>query len=246
MSADLRKLFLLHFVANGLLLWLGYEWLGVGESTGPRLALSAFYALALLAGACWLHGAAFAFFRLGSGTKAAVHAALRNLVPLVVAAILVLGLYSLVAWAADASGQPAFKLASWLTLHLRSAVKPTAIARVFNALFWILRWVVLPVGLLPMASGISSLGWRGFGEITWRAGWRYWVAVPVLLVMGFILPFATIGFVPGITGFALELISFAIRALIAYLLFLGSVFALAFATSRGKPPLNQPKTVAAP
>ena len=48
---------MLHLVANALLLWLGYEWLGVGESTALRLAWSALDALAILALVCWLHGA---------------------------------------------------------------------------------------------------------------------------------------------------------------------------------------------
>jgi hypothetical protein len=246
MNAELRKLFLLHFAGNALLLWLGYEWLGVGESSGPRLALSAFEALALLTLACWLHGAAFAHFRLGTGIKAAFVNALRHLALLLIAAILVLTLYGLIAWAAGASGQAAFKLASWLTLKLRTPVKPPSVVRIFGVCFWILRWIVLPVGLLPMARGIATRGWRGFGEITWFAGWRYWLAVPVLLAAGFILPFSIIGLVPHVNGFALELISFAIRLLVAYLLFVGSALALAFVTSRGKPAVSQPKTVAVP
>ena len=63
MSAATRKLCLLHLAANALLLWLGYEWLGVAESTRLRLALSAVDALAILALVCWLHGATFAYFR---------------------------------------------------------------------------------------------------------------------------------------------------------------------------------------
>ncbi len=81
--------------------------------------------------------------------------ALRQLPALVAAAVLVLALYGLLAWAAGASGQPAFRLASWLTLKLRTPVKPVTVARVFLAGFWIVRWVVLPVALLPMASGIA-------------------------------------------------------------------------------------------
>ena len=41
-----RKLLFLHLPANALLLWLGYEWLGVGESTRLRLFVSALEALA--------------------------------------------------------------------------------------------------------------------------------------------------------------------------------------------------------
>jgi hypothetical protein len=223
MSAASRKLFVLHLVANALLLWLGYEWLGVGESTRPRLLFSALDALAILALACWLHGATLVFFGTGGG---AFRTALRHLPALVAAAIVVLALYGLLAWAAAASGQPAFRLASWLTLKLRIPVKPANIARIFLGGFWIVRWIVLPVALLPMASGIANRGWRGFAEFTWRGGWRYWLEVPLLLVAGLLLPFVLLGWVPAVSGFTLEVVSFSLRMLAAYLLFAGALWTL--------------------
>jgi hypothetical protein len=223
MSTASRKLFLLHLVANALLLWLGYEWLGVGESTRPRLLFSALDALAILALACWFHGATLVFFGTGGG---AFRTALRHLPALVAAAIVVLALYGLLAWAAAASGQPAFRLASWLTLKLRTPVKPANIARIFLGGFWIVRWIVLPVALLPMASGIANRGWRGFTEFTWRGGWRYWLEVPLLLVAGFLLPFVLLGWVPAVSGFTLEMVSFSLRMLAAYLLFVSALWRL--------------------
>ena len=229
MSAASRKLFLLHLVANALLLWLGYEWLGVGESTRPRLLFSALDALAILALACWFHGATLVYFRAGGPEpkiNGAFRTALRHLPALLVAAILVLALYGLLAGAAAASGQPAFRLASWLTLKLRTPVKPATVARIFLGGFWIVRWAVLPVALLSMASGIAARGWHGFGEFTWRGGWRYWLEVPLLLVAGFLLPFVLLAWVPATSGFTLEVVSFSLRMLAAYLLFVGASWTL--------------------
>ena len=229
MSTASRKLFLLHLVANALLLWLGYEWLGVGESTRPRLLFSALDALAILALACWFHGATLVYFRAGGPEpkiNGAFRTALRHLPALLVAAILVLALYGLLAGAAAASGQPAFRLASWLTLKLRTPVKPATVARIFLGGFWIVRWAVLPVALLPMASGIAARGWHGFGEFTWRGGWRYWLEVPLLLVAGFLLPFVLLGWVPTVNGFTLEVVSFSLRMLAAYLLFVSALWKL--------------------
>ncbi|MCX6626035.1 MAG: hypothetical protein NTW28_00195, partial [Candidatus Solibacter sp.] len=220
MSTAARKLFLLHLMTNALLLWLGYEWLGVGESTRLRLLWSALAALAILVLVCWLHGATMVFFRTGgeAGIGGAFRTAMRHIPALLGAAILMLAIYGLLAWAAAASGQPAFRLASWLTLKLRTPVKPLTVARVFLGGFWIVRWVVLPVGLLPMASGIAARGWRGFGESGWRGGWRYWLEVPLLLVAGLVLPFAVLGWVPAVSGFTLEMASFSARMVVAYLL----------------------------
>jgi hypothetical protein len=225
MSA-VRKLFVLHLVADAILLWLGYQWLGVAESTRALLLFSVLSALGILALACWFHGATLAFFRAAGPKTEVARTALRHLPALVAAAILVLALYGLVAWAAAASGQPAFRLASWLTLKLRTAVKPTTVARIFLGGFWIVRWVVLPVALLPMASGIAARGWRGFGEFTWRRGWRCWLEVPLLLAAGLLLPFVVLSWVPTVSGFTLEVVSFSVRGLVAYLLFVGALWTL--------------------
>ncbi len=237
MSGARRRLFLLHLVANALLLWLGYEWLGVGESTRMRLVWSAVDALAILGLVCWFHGATLVFFRKGGEARIndAFRIALRHTPALVTAAVAVLALYGLLAWAAGASGQPAFRLASWLTLKLRTPVRPAMVARVFLGGFWLLRWMVLPVALLPMASGIASRGWRGFSEFTWRGGWRYWLEVPLLLAAGLLLPFVLLGWVPAVSGFAMEVVSFSLRMLAAYLLFVGAVWTLEWrtATERG-------------
>src|ERR1035438_5442785 len=184
-----RKLFVLHLVANALLLWLAYEWLGVGESPRRRLLWSALDALAILALVSWFHGATLVFFRTSEPKiNGAFRTALGHIPALLVAAILVLALYGLLAWAAAASGQPAFRLASWLTLKLRTPVKPATVTRIFLGGFWIVRWAVLPVALLPMASGIAASGWHGFIEFSWRGGWRYWLEAPLLLGAGFLLP----------------------------------------------------------
>ena len=181
----------------------------------------------VLALTCWFHGATLVFFREGElGIKNAFAASLRQVPALLAAAILVLALYGLVAWAAGASGQPAFRLASWLTLKLRTPVKPATVARIFLGGFWIVRWVLLPVVLLPVASGIAAHGWRGVVEIRGQSRWRYWLEVPLLLVAGLLLPFVVLGWVPGVSGFAIEAVSFAVRMLVAYLLFVGAMWTL--------------------
>jgi hypothetical protein len=77
-----------------------------------------------------------------------------------------------------------------------------------------------------MASGIAARGWRGFAEFTWRRGWRYWLEVPLLLVAGLVLPFVLLSWVPTVSGFTLEVISFSLRMLAAYLIFVGALWTL--------------------
>jgi len=91
-----------------------------------------------------------------------------------------------------------------------------------------------------MASGIAAHGWRGAGKIGWRGGWRYWLEVPLLLVAGLLLPFVVLGWVPAVSSFELEAISFLMRMIAAYLLFVGALWILELRTatnsSRGAGP----------
>jgi len=249
MTRTARNLCLLQLPANALLLWLAYEWLSMGESTLARLLGSAAAALSILALACWLHGATFASFRRGAepGVVAAFRTALRNLPPLLLMALAALALYGFLAWWAGYSATPAAKLASWLTFHFRKPVKPSTILGCFDAVLWMVRWVLLPADLLPLFSGVASRGWRGFDEFGWRRYSRlYRLEVPLLTLCALWLPFRLLNWVIRAGSFRLELLSFALRIGIAYLLFVAAAVLLAFLTSRGKPAASQLNTVASP
>jgi len=238
----------LHLAGNAVLLFLGYYWLGIGESRTLTLMWSLFVALFLAAVTAVLHGATFAYFGEPSpGLPAAFRTAVRHLPAIVAATLAVLALYVLLDRWAEYSTQPAFSIASWLTLNLRKPVKPATIQRLFNIVTWLVRWIVLPILLLPMIAGAASRGWRGFTYFGKPGGRRiYWLACPVLVLCGFWLPFRFIGWVPTVGSFAMEIISFTVRFLMAYLLFVGAWLLLAFLTSAGKPVLSQSRTVVSP
>lgn len=224
----------IHLAGNAFLLWLGYTWLGLGESRAGALMGSMTVALAMVCMACWLHGASFPFFaerRVG----AAFGAALRRLPALIAASIAVLVVYVLLSRLADAMDQPGFTLASWLTLKLRKPVRPATVQRVFQAVFFVIRWVVLPVLMLPMVSAIASRGWRGFAGIGGRCrSLLYWVEAPVLLLLAVWVPMKLIAWVPHVKSFHMEMTSFVVRAAAAYLLFVVGWLALASVTAGGK------------
>jgi hypothetical protein len=233
----MRAMAALHLAGNGLLLWLGYYWLGLGESRAATLAWSATIAAALLILACWLYGGAFAFFRIpGAGVLAAFRSVLRNLWKLAAFAIAVLVIYALLAKWQEYSGRPAFSIASWLTLKLRKPVKPASVLRVFNVALWLVRWLVLPAILVPAFAALA--GTRG----------RRWYSIeaPVLVILALWIPSRLLGWVPHVESFGMEMASFLVRALCAYLLFIAAGLGVAFRTSAGSPERSQPRTVASP
>jgi len=203
-----RQLFLIHLVGNALLLWLGYYWLGVGESRAATLIWSA---------AVLLHGATFVCFA-GADLKSALRSTLRNVLPILVIVCAATAIYLLLEQWADYSQQPAFRIASWLTMKFRKPVKPTSVERIFNIVLWIVEWVVIPVFLVPIFAAAASRGWRGLRPRAPER--RYWILCPVLLVLALWLPMRLITWTPYHGAFSLEMISFVFRAAAACLLFL--------------------------
>jgi len=221
-----------HLMGNALLLWLGYYWLGLGETRAATLAWSALVALLLLSLVCWLHGSTFAYF---SDTR---RLPLRRLPALVAAAITLLAVYWALARWSDYSSQPAFKIASYLTMTFRKPVKPATVLRVFNIVLWLVRWMAVPVLALPILCGIAT---RRHSR-----KWWYWIATPALLICALWLPLKLMGWTPLTGGFAMEMFSFVVRLPIAYLLFVGAWLVLVFLTSGGSPRATQSSTVASP
>jgi hypothetical protein len=238
MSRTFRIFYLLQLLLNAILLWLAYEWLAMSEFTVMRLVGSAIAALAILAAASWLHGATFASFREGAGPGAGTsfRTVLRHLLPLLLMVLAAIAIYSFLAWWAGYSITPAAELASWLTLKFRKPVRPDTVLRCFDAVLWMVRWVLLPADLLPLFSGIAARGWRGFNEFGWRRYSRlYRLEVPLLVLCAIWVPFRLVDWVPHVKGFNMEMTSFALRVLAAYLLFVSAAMVLAYLTSRGKP-----------
>jgi hypothetical protein len=233
-----------HAAANALLLWCGYYWLGVGESRGLSLAWSILLALAIVVLTCWTYGASFGSFR--GDVAAAWRTSLRNLLPLIAAAALIAAVYILLARWSDYSSEPVLKIASYLTWKLRKPVRPATVQSLFDWMLWAVRWVVVPVLVLPMLAAISTRGWRGWGAIASTRRRFYWIAAPVLLVCAFIVPFKLLGWTPHAKSFAVEMTSFVLRAAASYLLFIAGWLALAFVTSGGSPREAQPNTVVSP
>jgi len=239
---------LLQIFGNALLMWLLYYWLGIGEANAGQLLWSALVALLIAAAACCLHGAAFEYFRESPRRlRPAFGVTLRHLLPMLAAVIAIGVVYLFIFQIADWCSKPAFTIASYLTQKLRTPIKPASLLKGFLAVLWVVRWIVLPVLLLPMVAGIASRGWSGFGAFGARArSWRYWIEALALTLLALWIPFRLVGWVPHANSFSMEMISFLARATAGYLLFVGAWLLLVFITSSGTPRLSQPSTVPSP
>ena len=111
-----------------------------------------------------------------------------------------------------------------------------------------MRWVVLPVLLLPMMSAMAAGGWSGFRGI-WSAGFAdgsIGSSGAAAAAVHALIPLKLLGWTPHVNSFWMEAVSFTLRAVVVYLLFAGSWLVLAFVTSAGNPRLTQSSTVVSP
>lgn len=237
-----KNLIALHVFGNALLMLAAYYWLGIGESTGPRLIWSALVALLVVLAALWLHGAA----NVRADFGVALRTAARNLAPLFLLAVVVSGVYfGLDRWK-DYSATPAFNTASWLTLKLRRPVKPQTVQSVLDGALFAVRWIVVPVLLLPAFSAASARGWAGLKACCSRRSLLYWIEVPVLLLIALAVPLKLLGWVPKVEGFWVQTVSLVLRAGFGYLLFVAGSLTLAFLSSGGSPLRSQSSTATSP
>lgn len=237
----------IHLLSSAVLLLLGYYWLGIAESHTATLVWSICVALFIAVLGVWTYAASFVYFRQRAEWLTAWRTSLRNILPLAVAVLLLVAVYWLLAKWADYSSQPAFKIASYLTLKLRKPIRPSSILRVFNTVLWLVEWMALPVLFLPMLSRISASGWRGFAGVGSHANrWLYWIETPVLLFCAVRLPLLLLHWVPRVDSFGVEAASFTARAIVAYFFFVGAWLLLASVTLGGSPRPTQPSTAASP
>jgi hypothetical protein len=214
----MKQLAAIQLVGNAVALWVGYYWLSIGEARAGLLVWSFTVALFTSALFFWIHGAGLAYGRDPQSSPYLI--ALRRLPVLLAAAIVVLLLYIALAKLQDACADPSFRLASWLTLKLRKPVKPAAVLGIVVAIFWLIRWIVLPILLMAWTQWRRPPGLRG-GPV-----WAQRLLTPILLLVALWLPFRILHWHPLMTNFPLEMTSFIVRTAIAYLLFTGGLLAL--------------------
>jgi hypothetical protein len=218
MNAATVKIWVLHLLASAVVIASVYEWLTIGDSTALRLVATALFGLLLVVFTVWLHGVVFAHFREPAASViAAFRNSLRRLPILILVAIVAAASYWLLEWLLGKAYNTSVDIASWLTLHLQKAVHPSLILRIFTWKVRIVEWMIVPTLLLPLAAQ------------TWKARlreWTFWVLCPVLLLLAIYVPWRLMNWVHWHGSLGIEMTSFIVRWLVAWLLFVTAWFAV--------------------
>jgi hypothetical protein len=183
----MKHLWLIHFLANAILLVVFYEWLGIRDSRISQLLLSAFIGIALLSGIVLLHSQTF------------------NINPRRFAVIFLI--FLLIYWGLSAIplDKAGVWIASTLTFRSRKPVNPATVLNLLNGLRWILQWIVVPLILLQRT---RPAFWLQFAAIVLLAfvvpryliSWTPKLNGTALQILSFLLRFG-IAYCLAITGF---------------------------------------------
>ncbi|HXR76496.1 MAG TPA: hypothetical protein VN737_11020 [Bryobacteraceae bacterium] len=248
MRSSLTAVCALHLIGNALILWLGYAWLSIPESNAAHLLWSLLIVLVFACSALWLHGTAFVYFRRApeSNLRHSAVVALRHLPALFALAVIVIVLYWLLTVVNGLLDQPAFQLASWLTMTIRKPVPPARILALFHGIVWLVQWLVLPAILVPTAAKVAAEGFGSIRRLIEKPSLLRSLTIFVLLLGAVWAPMRLLAWVPEMPNFAAEMGSFLLRAIIAYLMFAGFLLALERAISSGRPSLTQRRSSAIP
>lgn len=249
MKSNALRLLGLHLAGNALLLYLGYAWLGVGESDAGQLLWSFVLLLLVVSGALWIHGSALVFFRQSDRSVARACAlAARHLPALLALALIAACLYGLAAWLRGRFDHTAFVIASYVTLKTRKPLAPEQVLHGYNFVLSLFRWLIFPALLLPLATDVAQNGWSGFRlkrGLSLRWALRC-IAICVLLLLAFSVPLKLMSWIPAFSQFWVQMASLMARMGAGYLLLVGALLGIEFLTSSGRPVRSHPVTVVSP
>lgn len=226
----MKRLWLIQAIANALLFWAAFTWLGLRDSRNSQLIATALFGLLILIPWLWLQNGTLAY--CADRSQGLWPAFRKSLATLALFAAVVI-VFALLFWSLGRLQRPLTeagqRTASWLTFHLRKPFRPPTWIRAYLAILWGVRWIVLPVLMLPIASGVSRHGLRGIRLATSRV---FWIEYLIALLFGFWIPALLMQWVPALSGTLPQVLSFALRFGLAYLLIISSWLAIAFFSGR--------------
>ncbi|HXY23624.1 MAG TPA: hypothetical protein VEI73_03185 [Candidatus Acidoferrum sp.] len=238
---------LLQFFLNPILFALFALWLLIAEATALQLALNVVLAIVIVAGGLLLHGGTLNYFSdrfrdESAGVAKAFGRALRHLGAIAVCAAILYWIWSLAGGLSGYDQTVPTYLRSTLPAFLRRLISIGFLTGAYDAGIFLLRWVVIPGLLLPLALRAADQGFRGFGSTGWRAwkstvaSFQYWLILTVVALIGVYASGKLMDWRPTSkdSTFSTETASLVLRLFLAYILGLFSwVLACALIGRRG-------------
>lgn len=196
-----KRVWLVHVIANALLLIAFFYWIRIPEETGWEVMLTVLGGLAIAFITLWLHSATFDFFSLASEQRFLVslkRSVTRIPAFLLWAIIFALGIWLIgQLWTYDeqAGGYACHSLPGLM----RKKVTPRGMFSAAHWAVWFVYFFLWPILLLPIGGQVAVKNIRAFFSApAFRPirRWRFWLAYAVCFVIGAYVPYYLAWMVP--------------------------------------------------
>jgi len=189
-----KRVWLVHLIANALLMIAFFYWTRIPEETGWYVALTLVGGLLIVLVTLWLHSATFDYF--GVASERCFVRSLRRSVARVPAFLVWTLIFGVGLWFIGQLWDYDEQIGGWarhsLPLFLRSGVTPRTMFSTAHWVTWFLYFILGPILLLPIGAQVATKNFRGFvSAAAFRPirRWRFWIAYMCCFVIGAYVPF---------------------------------------------------------
>ncbi len=196
-----KRVWLVHVVANALLMVAFFYWTRIPEETGWQFTLTVVSAIAIAFVTLWLHTATFEYFSVSS--EWSFRSSLRRSVARVPAFLAWVLIFGFVLWFLGGFWDLDEQIGGWarhlLPLFLRRQITPRTMFSFSHWTIWFLYFFLWPIVALPFAGQVAVRNFRGFWSgVAFRPvrEVRFWMTYLVCFVAGACIPYTLAWMVP--------------------------------------------------
>ncbi|HKR84170.1 MAG TPA: hypothetical protein VJS37_08345 [Terriglobales bacterium] len=196
-----KRVWLLHFIVNALLMLAFFYWLRIPEETAWEFTLTVVGVLTIAFCALWLHCATFDYFSMASEQQ--LMSSLRRSLARIPAFLVWTIIFALVLWLIGqlwAYDEQAGGYARHsMPLLLRKDIGPRSMFSAAHWGVWFLYFFLWPILFLPVGAQVAAMNFPGL----WSAAafrpirrWRFWLAYLACFVVGAYIPYRLAWMIP--------------------------------------------------
>jgi len=196
-----KRVWLLHFIVNGMLMLAFFYWIRIPEETGWEFTLTVVGGLTIAFCALWLQCATFDYFSMASEQHftSSLRRSLARIPAFLVWTIIFAAVLWLIGqlWAYDE--QTGGYARHSLPLLLRKDIGPRSMFSAAHWGVWFLYFFLWPILFLPVGGQIAAMNFPGL----WTAAafrpirrWRFWLAYLACFVVGAYIPYTLAWMIP--------------------------------------------------
>jgi len=196
-----KRVWLVHVIANALLMIAFFYWTRIPEETGWEFSLTVVCGLAIGFATLWLHCSTLAYFRAGS--ERSFSTSLRSSIGRIPAFLIWTVIFAIGLWLVgqlwNHDEQAGGYVRHLLPQFLRRVIAPRSMFSSWHWAIWFLYFFLWPIMCLPVGAQVAIKNFRGFysaAALRPVREVRFWLVYMICFLIGAYVPFVLAWMVP--------------------------------------------------